>query len=459
MQIGHSERIKFSDEQKAKLRQWLGSSRSIWNSKIEENNYYYTFAKKFTPINQWQWINKQEPEHQWVNQQYSHFKDKKLSPWLSETPSPILRNSASKWFQTQMNFMKGECGPPRKKSRTEGSSMLLTKDAFEILDFDSRKMTLLIGQERNNIGVITVKFRRNIVSPPNSITIKVDSYDRWRISFSYDDRSDKEKSNSETDLSQEWFAHLKTKSESDISELVLGLDRGVVIPIATLDANYDFDHKQKESLVSKDKYIKRMQRKIARQKKGSRKRAKTKQRIARLHEQRANIRRDFAHKATRKIVDTENKSVFVLENLGTKRMTASAAGTVDEPGKNVAQKSGLNKEILNIGWNQIAVFLTYKAMRAGKVVFKVSPNHTSQECSHCGYTHQDNRPEQELFVCGKCGHTENADKNAARVIGKRAIKLILDSGTELSSKGVLTPKKIKTGRRKAKFSAEAGTTQ
>jgi putative transposase len=233
----------------------------------------------------------------------------------------------------------------------------------------------------------------------------------------------------------------------------------VVIPIATLDANYDFDHKQKESLVSKDKYIKRMQRKIARQKKGSRKRAKTKQRIARLHEQRANIRRDFAHKATRKIVDTENKSVFVLENLGTKRMTASAAGTVDEPGKNVAQKSGLNKEILNIGWNQIAVFLTYKAMRAGKVVFKVSPNHTSQECSHCGYTHQDNRPEQELFVCGKCGHTENADKNAARVIGKRAIKLILDSGTELSSKGVLTPKKIKTGRRKAKFSAEAGTTQ
>jgi hypothetical protein len=46
MQIGHSERIKFSDEQKAKLRQWLGSSRSIWNSKIEENNYYYTFAKK-----------------------------------------------------------------------------------------------------------------------------------------------------------------------------------------------------------------------------------------------------------------------------------------------------------------------------------------------------------------------------------------------------------------------------
>jgi ribosomal protein L37AE/L43A len=160
-----------------------------------------------------------------------------------------------------------------------------------------------------------------------------------------------------------------------------------------------------------------------------------------------------------KIVDTENKSVFVLENLGTKRMTASAAGTVDEPGKNVAQKSGLNKEILNIGWNQIAIFLTYKAMRAGKVVFKVSPNHTSQECSHCGYTHQDNRPEQELFVCGKCGHTENADKNASRVIGKRAIKLILDSGTELSSKGVLTPKKIKTGRRKAKFSAEAGTTQ
>ena len=43
----------------------------------------------------------------------------------------------------------------------------------------------------------------------------------------------------------------------------------------------------------------------------------------------------------------------------------------------------------------------------------------------------------ELFVCGECGHTDNADRNAALVIKKRAIKLILNTETVLSNKGVL----------------------
>ena len=44
-----------------------------------------------------------------------------------------------------------------------------------------------------------------------------------------------------------------------------------------------------------------------------------------------------------------------------------------------------------------------------------------------------------MFLCERCGHSDNADRNAALVIKKRAINLILDSGTELSDKGVLTP--------------------
>jgi len=69
---------------------------------------------------------------------------------------------------------------------------------------------------------------------------------------------------------------------------------------------------------------------------------------------------------------------------------------------------------------------------AGKPFFKVSPHHTSQECADCGHTHPGNRATQSDFLCQKCGHRDNADHNAALVIRKRAIKLILHSGTELA---------------------------
>ena len=83
-------------------------------------------------------------------------------------------------------------------------------------------------------------------------------------------------------------------------------------------------------------------------------------------------------------------------------------------------------------------FTTYKAKKEGKVVFKVAPNHTSQECAHCHHIHPKNRKKQDKFLCLSCGHTDNADINAAKVIKQRAIQLILNSGTELSKRGVLS---------------------
>ncbi|MBC7531461.1 MAG: transposase [Oligoflexus sp.] len=61
----------------------------------------------------------------------------------------------------------------------------------------------------------------------------------------------------------------------------------------------------------------------------------------------------------------------------------------------------------------------------------------SQECSSCNCTHPRNRKSQESFVCGSCGHAENADIQTAKVIKKRAIGLILNAGSALSERGVL----------------------
>ena len=87
------------------------------------------------------------------------------------------------------------------------------------------------------------------------------------------------------------------------------------------------------------------------------------------------------------------------------------------------RKAGLNRSILDKSWHLLEFFLGYKARRANKVVFKVSARYTSQECADCGHTHPNNRKKQDLFLCGNCGHSDNADKNAAEVIRKRAINL------------------------------------
>ena len=79
--------------------------------------------------------------------------------------------------------------------------------------------------------------------------------------------------------------------------------------------------------------------------------------------------------------------------------------------------------------HQIALFFSYKANHDGKVFIKVSPRFSSQECAKCGHIHPGNRQTQSQFVCQKCGHSENADQNAAEVIKKRGVEEILKQVT------------------------------
>ena len=221
------------------------------------------------------------------------------------------------------------------------------------------------------------------------------------------------------------------------------MSRKASIPVQAGDRAYDFTPEQKQSKLKAEAKKLRLHRKFARQKnKSSNRRKKTKHRIAKVSEKVANIRNDFCHKTSRSIVNDKKAKVIILEDLGTKRMTTRAkVKRCPSSGKWLKNgskaKSGLNKSILDKGWHRIEAYLKYKSARAGKAVFKVSAYQTSQECADCGHTHPDNRKSQSLFSCGYCGNQGNADQNAASVIKKRAINLILHSGTELSKKGVL----------------------
>ena len=201
-------------------------------------------------------------------------------------------------------------------------------------------------------------------------------------------------------------------------------------------------------------YIKRLQRRLAKQNKGGARYKKTKQRVANRHQGISNIRKDFCHKSSHSIVTDHNNKVIVLKDLKISNMTKSAKGTLDKPGKSVKAKSGLNREILDKGWHLFENYISYKSQKHGKAYFKVNPKHTSQECNACGYIHPGNRKEQSKFFCINCGNMDNADVNAAKVIAKHAIRLIKDSGTELSKRGVLTSS-LDKGRRDTNKTSKA----
>ena len=154
-----------------------------------------------------------------------------------------------------------------------------------------------------------------------------------------------------------------------------------------------------------------LQRKLARATQGSNRRARARTQIARLLARQTDMRKDWCEKTSTSIA--RRFDLICVEDMKIQNMTRSAKGNVQKPGKNVRQKSGLNREILASGWGRLVRRLEDKA--PGRVK-KIDPAYTSQRCSACGHTASENRKSQALFVCVACRYICNADVNAARNI-------------------------------------------
>jgi putative transposase len=194
------------------------------------------------------------------------------------------------------------------------------------------------------------------------------------------------------------------------------------------DATHDFDSQTKSNLQKKQRRLKKYQKRLARQKLSSNTRNKTKQKIGKLHTKITNIRHDFCHKTSHALANS-GSSVFAVEDLKLKNMTRAPQPKKDETGNFIPNgakaKAGLNRELLSKGLAKTISLLEYKARRKGKLVVKVSPHHSSQECALCGHIHPGNRKTQSAFLCLSCGNHDNADLNAAKVIAKRGVIFIL----------------------------------
>ena len=106
----------------------------------------------------------------------------------------------------------------------------------------------------------------------------------------------------------------------------------------------------------------------------------------------------------------------------------------EKPGKNVKQKSGLNRQLLLTAPGEIRRQLEYKTARHGGKLVLVSPAYTSHACPQCQHCEKANRPTRNNFICVKCGFAAPADK-----VGAMNVKAWGSAGTHLP-----TPKEKKT---------------
>lgn len=151
-----------------------------------------------------------------------------------------------------------------------------------------------------------------------------------------------------------------------------------------------------------------------RRKRRSNRRRKATIRCARLKAKSARRRLDFHHKTTAKLVS--RFALIATEKLEIAKMTRSAKGTVEAPGKNVAQKAGLNREILDTAPARFLTMLRTKAEEARSLYMeaptrKLKP---SQTCPACGAQKKKTLRER-MHQCDDCGHTEPRDSASARV--------------------------------------------
>ncbi|OUC84331.1 RNA-guided endonuclease InsQ/TnpB family protein [Streptosporangium minutum] len=209
-----------------------------------------------------------------------------------------------------------------------------------------------------------------------------------------------------------WFVVLSCDDVPAEPLPTTGAAAGIDLGVASLVTTSDGEHLDNpRHLAASADRLAAAQRDLARKKRGSRRRRKAAARVAALHGKVRRQRLDGAHKAALRLV--RDYDVIAHEDLRIANMTRSASGTIEAPGRNVAQKSGLNRSILDAGWGVFLTILSHKAESAGRELVAVNPAHTSRTCARCGHVAKENRVSQAEFHCQRCAHVAHADVNAA----------------------------------------------
>lgn len=365
-------RLQPTAAQEAALLEHCAHARFVWNLAVEQHAYWKP-GRKSAPG--------------WAEQCRQLTEARAAFDWL-RAGSVIVQQQALKDFaQAMSNFFAGTHRRPtwRKRGQGEGFRIVAVKPG------DVRRLSRNVGEVKvPKVGWVRFRWSRAVPAGVKSFRVTRDRAGRWHVAF----------------------AAIPNPIPAPGTGEVVGVDRGVAISAAlstgdTLNVPPLRDTERKRLL--------RLQRKLARAKRGSNRRAKVKQAIAKLKARETDRRKDWVEKTSTSLA--RDFDVIAVEDLDIRGMTRSARGTINAPGRNVRQKAGLNRGILANAWGALVERLEQKA--PGRVV-KINPAYTSQRCSACGTVNREARESQAVFRCRSCGYACNADVNAARNIRNAA---------------------------------------
>lgn len=369
LQRANRYRLDVTPEQAATLAQWAGACRFVYNCGMEQRRDWYRHAKL-----------------SYVQQAREVTEARAAFEWLAAVPVHALQQALRDLDVAYQRFFAGLGGYPRPRRKNDGDSLRLPDPAY--LGF--KRLSKRMGAVKvPKLGWLKVRDWRPLGGELRNITIRRKA--------------------------GHWYASIQWQREVEAptpkSGPTVGVDRGVAVFAAMSDGS---KIKPLNSFRRIEAKLAKHQRHLARKTKFSANWRKLVAKISRLHSHAANARKDYLHKQSSIIA--ESQGVVKIERLNVQSMSASAKGSVERPSKMVRQKAGLNKSILDQGWGMFKTMLAYKLAERGGRLEEVPAAFTSQTCAECGVVDRGSRKDQATFECGHCGHAENADVNAARNI-------------------------------------------
>ena len=365
---GFKFRLRPDREQEESMRCFAGCCRFVWNKALALKKEAWQDEKKSLSYCALAGLLKE-------------WKGDPSTSFLKDAHSQILQQALKDLDRAYKNFFQGRAGYPRFHKKG-------VRDSFRYpqgykLDEENARIYL------PKIGWMRYRKSREVLGKIRNVTVSLKN-DRWYVSIQ---------------TGREIPEPVHPSSSS------VGIDMGIARFATLSDGSFVLPM---SSFKKHETALRKAQKALSRKQKFSQNWYKAKKRVSRIHEDIANARKDFLHKISTEV--SKNHAVVVLENLQVRNMSGSAKGTLEDPGKCVAAKSGLNKSILDQGWFEFRRQLEYKLRWRGGYLILVPPQNTSRRCPVCGYISKENRPSQAQFRCLSCGHEANADGNAARNI-------------------------------------------
>jgi len=358
--------------QEAVLRDHCGHARYVWNLAVEQHQHWHP-GRASAPgyLEQCRQLTQARAEH----------------PWLAAGSQTVQQQALRDFDQAMAAFFdpRNPAGRPswRKAGRHEGFRIVGRSGR----QWDVRRLSRKTGEVRvPKAGWVRFRWSRPVPPGVKSYRVTLDRAGRWHVAF----------------------AAIPNPVPAPGTGEAVGIDRGVAVSAAL--STGELLHVPGLSAPERQRLL-RLERRLARAKRGSNRRARAKHAIARLKARETDRRKDWTEKTSTDIA--RRFDLIRVENLQIQSMTRSAKGTPGNPGRNVRAKAGLNREIMRSGWGLLVRRLGEKA--PGRVE-KINPAFTSQRCWACGQVDPKSCESQAVFRCTACGYACHADVNAAKNI-------------------------------------------